>query len=81
VSERSMSELGLDAARQLLGLTFVDLWVEYFALGGCLDANGLTAYLQHEDAVGSSDHDVIVHALNEMFTERGEDHPVAYHHV
>jgi hypothetical protein len=74
-------ELRLDAARQLLGLTFVELWVQYFALGGALDADGLTDYLQHEDGAGSSDHDVIVHALNELFSERGEDHPLTYHHV
>ena len=76
-----MNQLGLDAARQRLGITSVDLWVEYFALGGCLNADGLSAYLQHEDAVGSSDHDVIVHALNEMFSERGENHPLSYHHA
>ena len=59
-------------------MTYLELWVDYFALGGTLDAEQLTAYLRGERDVSDADHNVIVLALNEAFHDRGDDHPLAY---
>jgi hypothetical protein len=69
----------LDAARRQLGMTMLDLWIAYFALGGHHDARTLTAYLGgYGDTPTDSDHDIIVHALNESYQDRGENHPLPY---
>jgi hypothetical protein len=51
---------------------------KYFALGGRFDPGALGAYLDGGSAPPNPDHDVMVHALNETFDDRGQDHPVAY---
>jgi hypothetical protein len=68
----------LDLARRQLGLSYIDLWIDYFALGGILDVSALTGYLQGARANTDGDHNVIVHALNEVFRERGQDNPIIY---
>ena len=68
----------LDDARRLLGLSTMELWVDYFALGGILDAIQLDRYLRGDGEIGNADRNVLVHALNEVFTARGQDHPLAY---
>ena len=68
----------LDLARRQLGLSYMDLWVDYFALGGILDVGGLTSYLHGDRTNTDSDHNVIVHALNELFRDRGQDNPITY---
>lgn len=72
------SPVTLEAARLDLGLTLSDLWVRCLALGSNLTAASLEAYLLYEAAVPRGDHDVIVHALNEAYSDRGDDHPLAY---
>ena len=67
-----------EAARQHLGLSYLDVWIQYFALGGNLDADQLTDYLRGERDVSDVDHNVVVHALNEVFVDRGDDHPLGY---
>jgi hypothetical protein len=73
-----MPHEALDDARRHLGLSYIDLWVKCFALGGNLDADALVGYLRGERPVSDSDHNVIAHALNEHFQERGQDHPLPY---
>ena len=68
----------LEAARHDLGFTYMDLWIEYFALGGYLDVNGLTNYLTGTRAATRSDHNLIAHALNETYRDRGQDNPLTY---
>ena len=69
----------LDAARRQLGMTMLDLWTAYFALGGHHDAAALTAYLAgHDDTPANGDHDIIVHALNESYHDLGENQRLAY---
>ncbi|CAN5654541.1 MAG: hypothetical protein ACR2HP_17830 [Ilumatobacteraceae bacterium] len=68
----------LDTARRQLGLSVLELWTEYFALGGRIDANGLAAYLRAASDLSDTEHNVIAHALNERFQASGSDHPVAY---
>jgi hypothetical protein len=38
----------------------------------------LVGYVRGEHPVSDSDHNVIAHALDERFRERGHDHPLAY---
>jgi hypothetical protein len=73
-----MHDPALDLARQQLGLSYMDLWIDYFALGGYLDVGGLTGYLQGDRPTSTTDHNTIVHTLNERFRDRGENNPVAY---
>jgi hypothetical protein len=73
-----MPDPALDVARQQLGLSYTDLWIDYFALGGCLDVGGLTGYLQGDRHISTTDHNTIVHTLNERFRDRDEDNPIAY---
>ena len=68
----------LDIARRQLDLSYMDLWIDYFALGGILDVRGLTGYLQGDRPSSDTDHNVIVHALNERFRDRGQDNPITY---
>jgi hypothetical protein len=73
-----MSHNRLDDARKQLGLSTMQLWVDYFALGGNLDAGQLERYLRGDQEIGRADHNVLVHALNEVFHDQGRDHPLAY---
>jgi hypothetical protein len=73
-----MNHLGLEDARRQLGVSTIDLWVDYFALGGTLDASQLDRYLHGDGEIGNADHNVLVHALNEVFQARGHNHPLAY---
>lgn len=68
----------LDRARQDCGLTGPELWMRYFALGGVTGPLQLEAVLHGALVAGDHDHDQIVHALNERFTELGRNHPVPY---
>lgn len=70
----------LETARLDLDLTLPDLWLQYFALGGTMDMARLGTYLS-DDATSTrsdSDHDALVHALNEVYGDLGLDHPIPY---
>ena len=73
-----MPDVPLDIARRQLGLSYMELWIDYFALGGRLDVSGLTGYLEGHRPTTDTDHNVIVHALNELFRDRGQDNPLVY---
>lgn len=73
-----MNHLRLEDARRQLGLSTMELWVDYFALGGTLDAIQLNGYLRGDGDIGNADHNVLVHALNEVFRARGQNHPLSY---
>lgn len=73
-----MHDASLDAARQRLGLSVLELWIEYFALGGRVDAHGFAAYLRAASDLSDTEHNVIAHALNERFQTSGLDHPMPY---
>jgi hypothetical protein len=78
LKQMTMSPHALDDVRRGLGLSYLDLWIECFALGGNLAAEELERYLHGDRPVSDTDHNVIVHALNEYFFELGQDHPLAY---
>jgi hypothetical protein len=73
-----MSHLRLEDARRKLGLSIMEVWVDYFALGGILNATQLDRYLSGDGEIGNADRNVLVHALNEVFHDRGHNHPLAY---
>lgn len=68
----------LDRSRKLAGLTQEELWLRYFGLGGFRPMLELEAVLHGALVPTDHDHDVLVHALNERFSELGGDHPVPY---
>lgn len=65
----------LEAARTRAGLTFEELWIAYFALGGRAHPDALRAYLAGASAQ-VTDYDVLAQALNERFLDMGQNHPV-----
>jgi hypothetical protein len=68
----------LEAARVALGLTISELWIGYLTLGGRHGAERLGDYLIGGGETSPADHNVIVHVLNEEYSARGENHPLAY---
>jgi hypothetical protein len=68
----------LEQARRNLGMSVADLWWRYFALGGSGTELELEAILFQALVPSDSDHDVVAVALNERFSELGEDHPIPY---
>jgi len=58
-------------------MSFDELWVAYFALGGASSPNIVRSYL---GGSGNelADYDVLAQAINERFVDRGGDHPVPY---
>ena len=68
----------LDVFRQEAGLSYGDLWLRYFELGGMSTALELQAFCYGALLPSDHDHDVIAHAINERFVELGRSHPVAY---
>ena len=73
-----MDDAGLEVARRQLGVSYMDLWIDYFALGGHLDVDGLTAYLHGDRRPNATDHNLIAHALNELFRDHGQNNPIPY---
>lgn len=56
----------------LLGIDADELWSGYAALGGSLPPVELELFLLDRTAtIGGREHDIIAHALNEAFLERG----------
>ena len=70
--------LELDQARIELGLSQAQLWLHYFALGGMRDEFEIDAFLVGALRPSPHDHDLIAHALNELFSELGRNHPIPY---
>lgn len=70
--------VAVEAARNMLGLSLSQLWVDYFTLGGSLSPAQIKAFLAGENPLVDHDHDVLVQALNERFVDQGDDHPLGY---
>jgi hypothetical protein len=68
----------LEAARNMLGVSLDDLWVDYLALGGNLMPFEVDACMSGSRPIDDHDHDLIVQVLNERFMDREADHPLAY---
>lgn len=67
----------LEAARIQAGMSFTDLWLAYFALGGVASLAVMRSYLDGS-GTQSIEYDVMAHALNESFVDQVGDHPVPY---
>jgi hypothetical protein len=76
VSEEALDVL--DTYRREAGLSQGELWFRYFELGGMSTSFDVEAYILGIGSPTDYDHDVIVHAINERFSELGKNHPVAY---
>jgi hypothetical protein len=70
--------VSLRAGLSLSELDLPQLWVAYLGLGGTMSAERLEAALRGRHSLSSHEHDLVAQALNDYFTERGQDHPVAY---
>jgi len=68
----------LDQARRNAELSLFELWLRYFALGGMGASVELEAYLVGALQPSVLEHDLVVAALNERFTELGRGQPVPY---
>jgi hypothetical protein len=55
-----------------------DLWVASVAMGGKLGQREIELITTGTPDLSRGDHDVLAAALNEHFTERGDNHPVRY---
>lgn len=67
-----------EQTRRDAGLSDLDLWLRYFALGGMSTPDQVRSYLRRGIVPLAHDHDVLAQALNERFSELGRDHPVRY---
>ncbi len=67
----------LEAARVRAGMSFDELWMDYFALGGASSPDIVRSYLAGS-ATQSMDYDVLAQAINERYVEVGGNHPVPY---
>jgi hypothetical protein len=72
----SASVLRTGLALSTLG--FAELWTAQLALGGALSKQELRAVLLGDRELTAHEHDVVAQALNDHFTERGQNHPVPY---
>ena len=68
----------LDVYRQETGLSYGELWLRYFELGGMSSRMDVEAILCGMLVPSDDDHDVIALALNERFAELGRGYPVPY---
>lgn len=67
----------LDAAWDYVGMSFRDLWISYFSLGGLSRPEAVRDYLAGRTA-HVVDYDVLAQAINERFMDSGGNHPVPY---
>jgi hypothetical protein len=68
----------LEAYRREAGLSYGELWLRYFELGGMSGRTDIEAILCGALIPSDQDHDVIALALNERLAELGRDYPVPY---
>ncbi|WP_214402207.1 hypothetical protein [Pseudonocardia lacus] len=76
--QASRSAVVLRAGLAMSDLRFDDLWIAYVGLGGTMSAAEVEAALRGELEPTAYEHNVLAQALNDHFTERGQDHPVPY---
>ncbi len=67
----------LEAARTSAEMSFLELWIAYYALGGAAGPEVVRSYLGGRHT-GAFDYDVLAQAINERYLEHGLDHPVPY---
>jgi hypothetical protein len=60
------------------GMSFEELWIAYFTLGGVAGPGTVRAYLDGAE-LSPMDYNLLAAAINEHFVDQGDDHPVPYH--
>jgi hypothetical protein len=65
----------------LSGLTLGELWLRYLAVGGTASPGRVAAYARGRLRPDSYQHNLIAQAINEHFTDLGDDHPVSYRDI
>ena len=68
----------LRAGLAMSELDVTDLYVGYLTVGGGMSLPQVSAVLRGERQVSAVEHDHLAQALNDYFTGRGQNHPVAY---
>jgi hypothetical protein len=68
----------LERARELAGMSETDLWCAYFALGGDLRQDSLSAVLRGRQHTSHHELNRVAVALNERFAEAGFGYPLEY---
>jgi len=68
----------VDAGRRRLDMSYHDVWVGYFAVGGNGSLADVRAWLSGDMRLPAHDHDLLVQAINDAFTDVGLDHPLGY---
>jgi hypothetical protein len=77
----SFDHAGLDILeinRQAAGLSYGELWLRYFELGGMSSRTDVEAIVCGAIVPSDKDYEVIALALNERLAELGRDYPVPY---
>lgn len=72
---------GLFAAMQQLDIDYATLWARWISVGGSRTVNDLQDHVEASQCPDAHEHNTIAQALNEVFLERGMDHPVEYRHL
>jgi hypothetical protein len=70
----------LDVYCREAGLSYGELWLRYFELGGMSAGFELEAFVHGLRAPSAYDHDIIALAINERLVELGGHHAVPYCH-
>jgi hypothetical protein len=68
----------VDQARKKLGLSLSQLWISYFTIGGKADRIEFEAFFHGVMRPDPLEYNVLAHAVNEHFMDRGEEQRVAY---
>ena len=65
----------------LSGLPLAELWLRYLAMGGTASPTLVAAYTRGQLHPDAYQHNMIAQAINEHFSDLGEDHPVSYQDI
>ncbi|MBV9594924.1 MAG: hypothetical protein JO147_14140 [Actinobacteria bacterium] len=63
------------------GIGYSELWSRYLALGGTETFDELRGHVETDIDRDDNQHNVIAQALNDVFVDRGQNHPVAYRNL
>jgi hypothetical protein len=61
-----------------LGWSVRDLWVAAIGIGGSLSRGDIEAIAAGTRIANRAEHNILVAALNDGFTDLGQNHPLAY---
>lgn len=73
--------VGLADGMRLADVTYPELSTRCFALGGSGTTGDLRRHVESDFCPDDHEHNLIAQALNEIYLQRGRDHPVAYRHL